>query len=57
MKHLIGGFLGGLSGTLLYEVVMNSDEGVDFYRAVFVGVFVGVALVIAAKFDKKKSQN
>ncbi len=53
MKNLIGGVVGGIAGTIIYQLIIHPTASIDFYRAVFVGTCVGIGAFIGAKFYKK----
>lgn len=55
MKNLIGGVVGGIAGTIIYQLIIHPTASIDFYRAVFVGTCVGIGALIGAKLDKKRA--
>jgi hypothetical protein len=46
--------LGGVVGTLLYMRFLGDADQIDWHRAVFVGVFTGLASAVALTISRRK---
>jgi hypothetical protein len=56
MNRFISTAFGTAVGTLLYTRFLSSTHQFDWGRAVFVGIFVGLASAIFAAFSSKKKR-
>lgn len=43
-------------GVVIYDYLKDGFDGIDFFRAIFVGTFIFIANLISSKFEKKEDE-